>query len=257
VDRETAFEAWAPRGSIWTPWVKPVLFAYMDEMAALSPPRPTWLHPGLLGDPGAISGYRTAARPVTPAIVVDLPDVGSVAVGLALADFGFRPVPLYAAVPSAQAVVPMWEVIRALLYGAQELPRKGLPPDAPPAFLLDARRDGGEALVRRGQYDNRSVAFVTDFPSAARLREAGTKTAVLIQSGDAPASADVASILAIWQATGLPIHLLRADAPTPAVPIRVRPPGLLARVARLLRGAPVPDPQGRFGRWIPELPRGG
>ena len=223
----------------------------MDEMTALLPPRSTWLYPGLLGDPDVVQDYRTAARPATRAIVVDLPGVESVAVGLALADFGFRPVPLYAAVPSAQAAVPMWEVIRALLYGAQELPRKGLPPEAPPAFLLDARRDGGDALVRRGQYDNRSFAFVTDFPSAARLREAGIKAAVLIQSGDAAPSADLASILATWQVNGLPIHLLRADAPAPAAPIRVRPPGLLARLARLLRPVPVPDHQGRFGRWIP------
>src|SRR5262249_22294261 len=130
MDREAAFAAWAPRGAAWTSWAKPVLFTYVDGLAALSPPAAKWLDKGLLGYDRDAHGYRTSARPRSQAIVVDLPGIESVAAGLELADVGFRPVPLFAAIPSEAAVVPMWEVVRALLYGAEELPRKGLSPDA-------------------------------------------------------------------------------------------------------------------------------
>jgi hypothetical protein len=256
VDRESAFEAWAPRGGIWTPWAKAVLFAYMDETTALAPPPAAWLHRGLFDGATDVQGYRASGRARGQAIVVDLAGVEGVAVGLALAELGLRPVPLYAAVPSERAFVPMGEVVQALLHGAQELPRKGLPLEAPPAFLLDARRDSGESPLR-GHYDNRSVVFPTDFPSAERLQRAGITEIVLIQAGGGRAREDVSPILASWQAAGLPIRCLPANSAVPAASMHVRRPGLLRRAARWLGGAPTPDHGGRFGRWIPESPQGG
>ncbi len=243
MDRETTFEAWAPRDGRWTPWAKAILFAHVDEIAPLSPSAPTWLQRDLLGD--------------ADAIVVDLPGIESVGAGLALASLGYRPVPLFNAMPSPQAVVPLGEIVQALVFGARALGDKGLPADARPAFLLDSRRHGGNAPPGPGEYDNRSVVFETDFPSAARLREAGIRSVVVVRSGPLPASHDLAPILAAWQGSGLRLELLRADAPAAACPIHVRRPGLLQQLAKWIQGDPRPDHQGRFGRWVPDVSQGG
>jgi hypothetical protein len=248
MEREAIFEAWAPRGAAWTPWAKPVLFEYTDELAGSSLPPPELPRRNLVGEGGAFESDVVRRHAMNRAMVVDLPGAESVAVGLALADFGYRPVPLYNALPSAGAVVEIWEIVRALVHGAPELERKGLPLDAPPAFLIDARRDGHGAL-RPVQYDNRSVVFVTDFPSVLLLLQSGIEGVVLIQSGNTP-KADLTPILVGWQDAGLQIHVQRADAPSGAVPIHVRRPTLAQRLVQWLRD-PVPDLEGRFGRQAP------
>lgn len=259
MDREDVFEAWAPRGALWSPWAKPVLFAHVDATGAeeLLLPRPTWVRDELLRVPAPHAGYRTA-QPAKPAIVVDLPGIEGIAVGLALADLGFRPVPLYTALPSPASIVPMEEIVRAIVAGAPELVRRELPPSAPPAFILDARRAGERHSARPGQFDNRSVAFSSDFPSGYKLRAAGIGAVVLVHRGEIDPSSDLTSTLAAWQAEGLTILVVRADAPSPAKPVHVQPLGLFARVAlwwtrSLLRR----DPGGGFGTWTPDARHGG
>jgi hypothetical protein len=255
MDRDAVFEAWAPRECVWTPWAKPVLFAHVDAVATedFQLPRPTWLRPELLDVVQSATGYRASAREGTAAVVVDLPSIEGVAIGLALADFGFRPVPLYNALPAPEAIVPMYDLVRALVAGAEELGRCVLLPTAPPAFLLDARRDARGIRARDGQFDNRSLAFPTDFPSASRLRDGGVRAVVLIQAGSDDVRPDVAQILGGWQKEGLPIFLLRADASEPAARIVVRGQGILGRVSLWLRRAVLKrDSRGAFGAPIPQ-----
>src|SRR5207237_10752189 len=121
--------------------------------------------------------------------------------------------PLCNSLPSSQSIVPMEDVVRAIIVGAERLAQEPPSPHAAPAFLLDARRAGPLTRPRPGQFDNRSLTFETDFPSASTLRQAGVIDVTLIQSGsDRPAS-DVAVTLAKWQASGIAIRLLRADSP--------------------------------------------
>jgi len=130
--------------------------------------------------------------------------------------------------------------------------------DAPPAFLLDARRSGEGITPRPGQFDNRSVSSPSDFPSASRLRDAGIETILLVQADRSEPRLDLVRSLASWQDGGLRVVLLRTDLAGPVQPIRVRPPGVLAR-ARLwwhqltLRG----DSRAGFGARVPEMPQGG
>jgi hypothetical protein len=260
VDREDIFEAWAPRGALWTPWAKPVLFAHLGAATIEEPvlPRPTWVRGELLEVPAHVGGYRTSAQPAKPAIVVDLAGNEGIATGLALADLGFRPVPLYTALPSPASIVPMEQIALAIVAAAQELARKELPADAPPAFLLDARRSGEGRIASPGQFDNRSVAVSSDFPSGDKLRAAGIGAVVLVCRGEFDPASDLTPALASWQAQGLAVLLVRADAPGAARPIHVRPPGVFARVAlwwtrsQLRRG-----PGGAFGAWTPEARHGG
>jgi hypothetical protein len=258
VDREAVFDAWAPRDCAWTPWVKPVLFAYVGSVSTegFALPRPTWIRADLLRVVDTTDRYRASARDGVPAVIVDLPGVEGVAVGLALADLGFRPVPLYTALPAPNAFVPMDDLVRALVAGAPGLVEKALPPNAPPAFLLDARRDGrgtGRGTRWRGSsFDNRSIAFPTDFPSAARLRAGGVGAVVLVQSASDDLYADLVQTLSNWQKASLPAFLLRADAPKLAAPMTVRPPDLFDRVALWLwRKALTVDKSGAFGGRIP------
>jgi hypothetical protein len=233
------FDAWAPRDSPWAPWVKPVLFAHAagpllgDEQL---PPAPSldWL--------GNADGT---------VLVIDLNGPVSVAAGLALAARGFRPVPLFNAVPGppvARAKVDVWPIVRALASAAPLLLQAPLPAAAPPAFLLDATRRG--AAAREGaDFDNRSVSFPTDFPSGNLLRSRGFTRAVLVQAEDASPQPDLAHTLRRWQEAGIAIEVKALTLDGPPVPTQVQTPSW-ARLAlyRLLALAGLRRaPLGGFG----------
>jgi hypothetical protein len=255
MDRDAVFEAWAPRDGAWSAWAKPVLFAHVESATTrdFHLPRPTWIRQELLSVGPSAERYRASAREGTSALVVDLPGIEGVSLGLALADLGFQPVPLYNALPAAQAIVPMDDVIHALVVGAEELDRNGPSPTAPPAFLLDARRHGEGLPVRGGHFDNRSLVFSTDFPSASRLRDGGVRAVILIQNRSDSVRPDVAQVLAGWQKEGLPIFLLHAGSSEAGARIVVRGGGFLGRVSLWLRRAALQrDDRGAFGGPIPQ-----
>src|SRR5262245_28176313 len=85
--KEDIFEVWAPARGRWSPWVKPVLFACLDH-EPFSAARPL---------PIDISWAPSATT--NTALVLDLPSAEGVVVALELAAQGYRPVPLYNAVP--------------------------------------------------------------------------------------------------------------------------------------------------------------
>ena len=262
--REQVFQAWAPDGARWSPWAKPVVFAHLadDAMAAATlaympeyAPDLSWLPPA--------DG--------TTALVVDLPDAQGVLFGLRAADRGYRPVPLYNAVPApaiggplgagAGVVVDMSGIVAALRAGAEELQHLRLEWESPPVFLLDARRRTGARAPTPGVFDNRSVSFPTDFPSANTLLAAGVQRVIFVQSaqGDAQPQADVAHTLRRWQDAGITLLTHSADLAEPLRPLTVgKPPwygyvwhGLLARLG-LKR-----NPLGGFGGFIPVPSSGG
>jgi hypothetical protein len=206
MNREEVFARWAPEGAPWSAWVKPVLFAYVGDEAEL-PARPR-LAPEALMLPAPADPYRAPApRPRDLAVVVDLPGIASVGAGLALAGFGFQPVPLYNSLPMPnefsrvyeQVAVDVWPVVRALAGAAPSLPS----PDAgaPPAFLLDSARLASEHELRWRVFDNRSFSNGSDFPSGGRLQQAGIRRALVWGTP----RWDVALTLRHWQQEGLPI----------------------------------------------------
>ena len=54
----------------------------------------------------------------------------------------------------------------ALRKGAERLAQLELAGDAPPAFFLDANRQGDGRKMMPDEFDDRSISFTTDFPSA-------------------------------------------------------------------------------------------
>ena len=185
------FETWAPVASLWSVLAKPALFVYPRPPTAVPFEMPAWQ---CAGTPPMGSGRK--------AVVVDLPGAEGVFCGLALADRGFRPVPLYNLTQGAgQEVIAVDPLIHALHHGANLLRALAIPEDAPPAFLIDS--DRGRGLAAPTMFDNRWMVFPQDFPSARALLSAGIERVTVIRRESAP-HVDLLSVLRLWKREGLP-----------------------------------------------------
>jgi hypothetical protein len=260
MDKEAIFDAWAPEGALWSPWCKPVLFAHLPRALPKRDPVP---------DPD-LSWAPPAAERI--AIVVERPGLVSVALGLALAELGYRPVPLFNACPppvpdplfepfakSAElALVDVDSILAALVIGVDRLRALNLPADAPPAFLLDSERGHSRMPVRSGLFDNRSVVFSTDFPSARFLRDHGISSAVVANGTGRPLAFDLEHALRAWSTEGIALFLKSAGKPGPPEPLALAAPtwwrALVVWFTSRLRFRRNPD--GDFGRFIPEAASG-
>jgi hypothetical protein len=221
--------AWAPDDGRWSPWVKPVLFAHLAEEVDARPlaAPPTWLRRDVIAPleeatdaTGAVAHpYRVDGRLGDVAVIVDLPGETSAVVGIALAAFGFRPVPLYNAVPSPVGVVDLRGIMAALADGAERIAT--LPAEAPPAFLVDADRARGVGRLVAGAFDNRSFFRQSDVPSAETLLRAGIRR-VLILQGSAQVAVDLEATLSEWQARGLQLWGKVLDEEGAAAPLVFR-----------------------------------
>jgi hypothetical protein len=206
------------------------------------------------------------------ALVLDLPGAESVLTGVALAARGYRPVPLYNAVPlpfsgslldpltgRAVAAVNVSPILGALRKGAEGLAQLNLPFDAPPAFLLDAHRRGDGRKMRPDEFDNRSISFTTDFPSANFFAAHDIQRIILVQKNAIEPQPDLAHSLRRWQDGGLELERLRLDLPSRPESFEVaRPSWYGAMFQRVicsigLRRAST----GGFGAWVPDPSAGG
>ena len=93
MNKEEIYSIWAPDESLWSRWAKPVLFAHLDSSQIDGTEAP-----------GKVDWCPPPAENV--ALVLDLPGAEGVLAGVALARCGYRPVPLYNAVP-----VPSWQPV--------------------------------------------------------------------------------------------------------------------------------------------------
>ena len=220
MNKQQAYAVWAPDESPWSKWVKPVLFAYLtDTTRALSDTEPQeW------------GNAVPAAYPDT-GMVIDLDGPRGVFFGMRLARRGYRPVPLYNACPREKLspspddpvrlgletdseepppryvpVVDVSSILSALAGATDDLRGLALPASAPPAFLLDWRRGGVGKRVSLGMFDNRSVIFPSDFPSAAFLKDRGIRSIVVASETHTP-EFDLAAALREWAAGGLEITI--------------------------------------------------
>jgi hypothetical protein len=260
-DKQDIFEAWAPPEGVWSAWAKPVLFAHLPrtlpEVDVSTQHDLTWVP-----SPGGGS-----------ALIVELPGVESVAVGLALAEAGYRPVPLFNACPEPEvdemffptlakkgplSLVDVDSIMAALVQGAERLRSLALPPEARPAFLLDALRNRPCRPYGRGMFDNRSVVFVTDFPSAHTLKAQGIVEATVILREAGRMQRDLEHVLRTWGRDGAFLSLKRLDRAEPIqvleLPRRSTLLGLSIRLASWfgLRR----NPEGDFGDYVPEVSGG-
>jgi hypothetical protein len=251
--RDESFEAWAPPGGTWSNWAKPALFAQFPTVL----PEDT--------EPAAYDLSWVPRPDERVAIVVDLPGAASVHFGLALASLGYQPVPLFnACLPPGHAaatdptgvnaaVVRLEPIVAALARGADQL--RANPPRAgrPPAFLIDADREARHRPVAPDAFDNRSVVFVTDFPSAATLTAHGITRAVIVRQQPGPVGADLAYTLQVWQQAGVRLEAKAPSEPGPPASLVLPRPRWWTGLVRRLTGTFGfrRNAAGEFGGFIP------
>lgn len=265
MNSESVYLDWAA-DPVWSRWAKPVLFAHLsDQVIARALTESALEH--ISADVGGVS--RATG---TTAVIVDLPGAASVAAGLALAELGYRPVPLYNSAPvmlpevsepspglaanempmlGPRATVDMYPIVRLLIQVARGRVLRTISPLAPPAFLLDSRRRGIGAIPRPGDFDNRSISLPTDFPSANFMLASRIRDAIVIQEQLGAPQQDLAHTLRRWQDAGIRI-MTSIPGGTPQPVVVGRPPrfrhlwyGLLERL-RLRQ-----NPLGGYGGFLP------
>ncbi|HJU66520.1 MAG TPA: hypothetical protein VJ596_12610 [Gemmatimonadaceae bacterium] len=212
---EECFAIWSPEGAEWSAWAKPVLFASMTQQHATA---------GLPVDWRSLNLTWAPSPSDHTAIVVDVPGAVSVAVGLALADRGYRPVPLFNATAGQSSLVDVEQIMRALLAGALELREMRIKPDAPPAFLLDADRMKPATPAAPGKFDNRWVVFPQDLPSANYLQSRGIGSVLVVLRNESKPAEDLSHILYRWQQGGVPILLADLGQPDRPHALEVKRP---------------------------------
>ena len=251
--RDELFDAWAPSGGAWSNWAKPALFAQLPSVLPAD------------AEPMAydLSWLPRPDERVT--IVVDLSGAASVHFGLALASLGYQPVPLFnACLPPGHAaatdptgknaaVVRLEPIVASLVRGVDQLRANPPPVGAPPAFLLDADREATHRPVAPDSFDNRSVVFVTDFPSAATLSTHGITRAILIRQQPGAIGEDLAYALQVWQQAGVKLEVKTLSEPGPPAPLVLPRPRWWTGLLRRLKGAFGfrRNAAGEFGGFIP------
>jgi hypothetical protein len=187
------FDIWAPYDSIWSKWAKPAIFTVQVTSPAekhLSEPSDLYIPSPGLGE---------------TAVIVNLPGVESIEYGLALAEQGFQPVPVFNCTGGEKPLIDVRPIGLALVSGAEELSATNIPSGAPPAFLLDSDRRKG--TPQEGNFDNRWVVFAQDFPSGTFLLAHGIKRVMLVQQSTS-IDDDLGEVLAFWKRSGVEILLV-------------------------------------------------
>ncbi len=248
--KKDVYDIWRPAASVWSPWVKPVLFSFIGQEELES----------------STIALREWPVPMdrNTAIIVNLPDEESVEVGVGLVRSRYQPVPLYNACPSpaggihytprslqSPITLNLDPIVRALCASAQELRDTNLPADAMPAFLLDENRHGWDPWPDPGSFDNRSFVSHSDFPSAGVLIDTGISRVVLIQRG-ADIQFDLREILLRWQREGIVIARQELWGTWEPRKLRVKRPSFLSFLWNKIVIGPQyhQDRLGRFGEVV-------
>ena len=253
MDGSQLFEVWAPQGSVWSRWAKPAPFAELPPDMAGMPgtAMPVYSSPG----DAEPSSFDAGPIDTWTAFVVDLPGPRSVEVGLALARSGYRPVPMFNTAYHAAAIVPVSEILRRLHKAEPEMRSLVLPADAPPAFLLDAKRLEPATLPAPGKFDNRWAVFPQDFPSASFLLSRGIRQVVVLQTDSLQGKPrlDLAHVLLRWQEAGVLLYVQDPDGQYGPQPMQVdRPSSFRSLFYRALTLAGLRrNSAGGFGSIIP------
>lgn len=206
------YKIWAPTGKKWVEWVRPVPFLSVDYtpkgyvLTDTKLPQIVFLEEehnrSVLED---LIGTLPKVELDSTAIIVDMSGDQSVGYGVALAGYGFRPIPVYNGTleqQGARATVDNQSVGMALELMAKELQKIEIADDARPAFLLDRNRLNRYKLDD-SVYDNSWDVYPQDLPSPDYLLDSGIESILVI--GGRKISRDVKKILVAHQKKGLKI----------------------------------------------------
>jgi len=191
------FEIWAEKGSEWTEWVRPVAFVAIDLYSA----------PAITNFDIPKVNYINRLQPDT-AIILDLPGNDSVKESFALANLGWRPIPLYDGTNAQNGVmsnIDSLSIGAALISGAQLIQKLKIKSNAPPVFLLDSYRTH-RFKIDTSEFDNSWDLFDYYLPSPEYLLEHGISRIILRAE---KVQKDINNILYQFQKKGICIYFTK------------------------------------------------
>jgi len=177
---------------------------------------------------------------------------------MTLAQFGYRPIPLFNASPTpceptslglaetstCKSLIEMRPVMDAIVAATPSLVSMSFPDEAPPAFILDSRRLTSVPHTQHEKvFDNRWMVFPEDFPAASQLRLHGINRILLVQQNRLDPQEDLVRVLIRLQQTGFEIHAIDLTSVEPPKRIVVKSHSVLKmawfralRILKLMRG---------------------
>jgi hypothetical protein len=188
------------------------------------------------------------------AVMIDLPGGSAIETALALGRRGFRPVLSINASSEPDEVVDMQPILALLVEGARFASSFPSGTAAPPAFILDSRRDGDGRQPPPGAFDNRWTIFPGDLPSGEQLRAAGIGAVMIVHHRDT-LHEDVEAIAWSYQRAGLEVRLADVRDHRVAV-LSGAPPGWISRLFASLRRRVLlrREWDGSYGHRVPIPP---
>ena len=161
------FKVWAPEGSPWSKWVKPVMFQYVTgEAKGMEPKSLSWIK----------------NVPPQSMLIIDKKGGEGVIEGINVAAHGYIPIPIYngsSAKDNKDNLIDHSDILQALVEGEQALQKIDLQSLAQPAFLIDSRRMSTVGIGQSVRHDNRWEVVANDMPSATYILAQGIKNIVV------------------------------------------------------------------------------
>ena len=164
------YKIWAPYGVSWTKYARPVAFINIKDFESKDF--------DLLYVPeiNFIDKYDKSV-----CYIVDLPNERAIEEGLAIAKYGYRPIPLFNG-----TIEPMNSVATAnnkelecpLAWGATILKDMNIEKDASPVFLVDLYRQS-RYKMDISYFDNSYDMYGQDFPTPKALLEKGINKVII------------------------------------------------------------------------------
>ena len=203
------YKIWAPKGAEWTEWVRPVPFVFINYY----------------NDNSEIQDFKTEKiycsfeKMDNTIIIIDMPEYKSIEVGIALIQYGYRPIPVFNGVIEQDNSITTTNnhaFISALTWGALEIQKNTIKDDALPAFLLDQNRKM-RYKMDPSVFDNSWDIYGQDLPSANYLRDHNIKNVLVY--GDF-IQVDLKRILCKYQKEGLQVYY--TDGYSDVKPVKVK-----------------------------------
>lgn len=165
------YKIYAPEGTKWIEWIRPVPFVAIDTYNRQ--PVNNWIS----RKPLFLEQYQKDT-----AIFVDLPGKESIELGIALANLGYRPIPIFNGTDEqlgSKATTDTYIIEKSLIVGAEKLKSIYLANNANPAFLLDSSRTN-RYRANESIFDNSWDLYGQDIPSLEYFKQNGINKIIVV-----------------------------------------------------------------------------
>lgn len=189
------YKIYAPNGTKWIDWVRPVSFVAIDTYNRK--PIVDWLDRKAM----FLKKYQQDT-----AIFIDLPGKESIELGIGLAHMGYRPIPVFNGTDEqqgSQATTNTYLIESCLINGSQKLKNIKLKNDANPVFLLDSYRTN-RYRAKESIFDNSWDLYKQDIPSAEYFKQNGINKIIVVGEVIQP---DLKKIFLKFQEKGIEIYI--------------------------------------------------